>query len=169
MARKEVKSIKTILYIAHYYLFKTKLNLRLATSTCQNSFWSNHRIFENSNIRKEIKRVSENHFLSWTQHLFVKTVGDQADHTHYSKLHLIKHTILSKKKKSSNFRTFTPEIFEAWNNCNEDKQVFKNRFWYYTPYIPVIVSNMCLHELVNFFKKQHFRMFKKTSIRKGSK
>ena len=99
MARKEVKSIKTILYIAHYYLFKTKLNLRLATSTCQNSFWSNHRIFENSNIRKEIKRVSENHFLSWTQHLFVKTVGDQADHTHYSKLHLIKHTILSKKKK----------------------------------------------------------------------
>ena len=99
MSRKEVKSIKTILYIAHYYLFKTKLNLRLATSTCQNSFWSNHRIFENSNIRKEIKRVSENHFLSWTQHLFVKTVGDQADHTHYSKLHLIKHTILSKKKK----------------------------------------------------------------------
>ena len=102
MARKEVKSIKTILYIAHYYLFKTKLNLRLATSTCQNSFWSNHRIFENSNIRKEIKRVSKNHFLSWTQHLFVKNVGDQADHTHYSKLYLLKRTILSKKKKKKN-------------------------------------------------------------------
>lgn len=153
MVRKEVKSIKTILCIAHHYLFKTKLNLRLATSTFQNSFWSNwlfwsrNKIIESlktQNICKEIKRVSKNHFLSWTQHLFVKNVRDQADHTHYSKLYLLKRTILSKKKKkkSSNFRTFTPQIFEAWNNCNEDKQVFKDRFWYYTPYIPVIVSNI---------------------------